>query len=207
MIDEKNSLIPPAVFIPAAERYSMMSTLDRWVIESAFAYCARAHAKNVLDTCAINLSGRSIGEEGLLAFIQKQFELFRIPPEMICFEITETAAISNLDKAIDFIAALKKIGCHFALDDFGSGMSSYAYLKQLPIDFLKIDGSFVKNIVDNPVDRAMVESINHIGHVMGIKTIAEFVENEAILMQLKKIGVDFAQGYGINRPHPLPEIS
>jgi EAL domain-containing protein (putative c-di-GMP-specific phosphodiesterase class I) len=125
------------------------------------------------------------------------------PPQLFCFEITETSAIANLSTASMFIRELKKMGCLFALDDFGSGLSSFGYLKNLPVDFLKIDGQFVKDIVDDPIDDAMVRSINEIGHVMGMQTIAEFVENEAILNRLKDIGVDFAQGYGVAKPEPL----
>ncbi len=146
-----------------------------------------------------------MGSEELLAYIRAQFELKIIPAENICFEITETAAIGNLNKAISFIKSLKKLGCKFALDDFGSGLSSFSYLKSLPVDYLKIDGVFVKDIVDDPVDAAMVEAINQVGHIMKIKTIAEFVENGEIMDILRKLGVDYAQGYHIDKPMPLNE--
>ena len=137
--------------------------------------------------------------------IKKLIEVSSISPENISFEITETAAISNLNLATNFISDLKAIGCNFALDDFGSGLSSFAYLKNLPVDYLKIDGAFVKDMNHNAIDRAMVESIHHIGSVMNLKTIAEFVENDEILQVLKEVGVDYAQGYGIARPKPLPQ--
>ena len=152
---------------------------------------------------AINLSGASINDDQFIDFVGEQFALHQIPPKAICFEITETIAITNLGKAADLIRSLKEFGCRFALDDFGSGMSSFAYLKNLPVDYLKIDGSFVKHIVEEPIDLAIVEAINQIGHVMGIKTIAEFVENDAILEKIKALGVDYAQGYGIGKPRPF----
>ena len=130
-----------------------------------------------------------------------QFSLYKIPPAGICFEITETSAIANLAQATALICQLKDLGCRFSLDDFGSGMSSFAYLKHLPVDYLKIDGGFVKDMIEDPIDHAMVEAINHIGHVMKIETIAEFVENEAVLVALRRVGVDYAQGYGIEKPY------
>jgi diguanylate cyclase (GGDEF)-like protein/PAS domain S-box-containing protein len=201
---EDGKLIPPMAFIPAAERYGLMPAIDRWVIREALAdYAQRAAQNNTPGTYAINLSGASISDENFLEFVLEQFAQYSVPPHMICFEITETSAIANLTLATTLIQRLKSIGCRFSLDDFGSGMSSFAYLKHLPVDYLKIDGSFVKDMVDDPIDFAMVESINHIGHVMGIQTIAEFVENDAILDALRKTGVDFAQGYGVAKPVPL----
>ncbi len=204
MRDETGDLVLPMAFIPAAERYNLMPALDRWVIQTAFAQYAkdRKHGR-MIRMRAINLSGASIGAPHLLAFIRKQFEVFQVPPEIICFEVTETSAIANLSQAAILIRDLKALGCRFALDDFGSGMSSFAYLKHLPVDFLKIDGSFVKDMIDDPIDRAMVEAINNIGHVMGIQTIAEFVSNKEILEALEQIGVDFAQGFGIEEPIPI----
>jgi EAL domain-containing protein (putative c-di-GMP-specific phosphodiesterase class I) len=156
-----------------------------------------------LAMCAINLSGSSIGDEEFLDYLHEQFERFAIAPSMICFEITETSAIANLASAIRFINQLKALGCRFSLDDFCAGMSSFAYLKHLPVDYLKIDGSFVKDMLDDPINRAMVEVINHIGHVMGKRTIAEFVETPLIEQALMEIGVDYAQGYLIERPQPF----
>jgi EAL domain-containing protein (putative c-di-GMP-specific phosphodiesterase class I) len=202
--DEAGRMILPDSFIPAAERYGLMTSLDRWVVQNVFkiiAQCIAEQHKGPLAMCAINLSGTTIGDEAFLHFLREQFVTYCIPPEMICFEITETSAISNLGSAIKFINELKGLGCHFSLDDFCAGMSSFAYLKHLPVDFLKIDGSFVKDMLDDPINRAMVEVINHIGHVMGKRTIAEFVETPQIEQALLEIGVDYAQGYVIERPH------
>jgi EAL domain-containing protein (putative c-di-GMP-specific phosphodiesterase class I) len=206
MLDERGALIPPMAFIPAAERYGLMPALDRWVIHSAFAKLTQMRADENFEpivTCSINISGASIVDERFLSFVQGKFIEFNVPHSTICFEITETAAIANLGKAKAFIDDLRSLGCRFSLDDFGAGMSSFAYLKHLPVDFLKIDGGFVKDMPDDPIDRAMVEAINNVGHVMGKITIAEFVENEACMSILREIGVDFAQGYGIHRPAPF----
>jgi diguanylate cyclase (GGDEF)-like protein/PAS domain S-box-containing protein len=205
---EDGKVVPPMAFIPAAERYGLMPAVDRWVIRNAFSsYMKRAALGHSQGTFAINLSGASISDEHFLEFVLTQFAQHNVPPQTVCFEITETSAIANLNHAAALIQKLKAIGCRFSLDDFGSGMSSFAYLKHLPVDFLKIDGSFVKDMVEDPIDLAMVQSINNIGHVMGIQTIAEFVENDAILDALRKVGVDFAQGYGVAKPVPLESIA
>ncbi|NEO84856.1 MAG: EAL domain-containing protein [Spirulina sp. SIO3F2] len=201
MVDENQDLIPPSVFIPAAERYDLMPALDQWVIRNCFAHFAE-HPLPSFQKCAINLSGASLNDDQFLAFLQDQFAEFAITPEQICFEITETTAIANLNQAIGFIGELKNLGCHFALDDFGSGMSSFGYLKSLPVDFLKIDGRFVKDIISDPTTYAIVESINHVGHVIGLQTIAECVEDEATIQQLQEIGIDYLQGYGTGQPEP-----
>ena len=208
LFDRNGILIPPMKFIPAAEHYDLMPTIDRWVISTFFAsyqkYCQSNESSSISKTIyTINLSGSSINSEQFFVFLKEQLAIHDIVPEKICFEITETAAIANLTKAAQFISEIKDLGCSFALDDFGSGMSSLAYLKNLPVDYLKIDGNFVKNIVDDPIDRATVECFNRIGEVMNIQTIAEFVENDAIMAQLREIGVNYAQGYGIERPVPL----
>ena len=202
MLDEKGELVPPMAFIPAAERYNLMPSIDRWVIRNAFAIIARQRAEKegAPGIFAINLSGASIGDERFLDYVREQFTHFAVPPHSICFEITETAAIARLDKATDFINQPKSLGCLFSLDDFGAGMSSFAYLKHLPVDFLKIDGGFVKDMADDPIDRAMVEAINSVGHVMGKKTIAEFVDGERVIRLLREMGVDYAQGYGVAKP-------
>ena len=208
MVDEKGDIIPPAAFIPAAERYNLMPAVDRWVIRNAFALFGTdicGDPDGFQKAFSINLSGASLGDEHFLDFIHEQFTLHNIPPQAICFEITETAVIANLDRAMTFMRALREKGCRFALDDFGSGLSSFAYLKNLPVDYLKIAGTFVRNMADNPTDCAMVDAIHRVGQVMGIKTVAEFVENDAILEKLKGLGVDFAQGYGIARPRPVSE--
>lgn len=202
MRDENNEIVPPMAFIPAAERYGMMPLLDRWVIQTAFSQYANRHGSDANVTCSINLSGKSICDESFYAFVLEQFALYQLSPKNICFEITETAAIANLNQASVLIRDLKAIGCRFSLDDFGSGMSSFAYLKHLHVDYLKIDGGFVKDMIEDPIDHAMVASIHHIGHVMGIQTIAEFVENDAIMEALRKIGVNYAQGYGVEKPKP-----
>ena len=204
MIDENGELVPPMAFIPAAERYSLMPSIDRWVIRTAFTDIARQQkAGGGYDHCAINLSGASIGDDRFLEFLRDEFARSAVLPQSICFEITETAAIANLDKAARFIRELKALGCLFSLDDFGAGMSSFAYLKHLPVDFLKIDGGFVKDMADDPIDHAMVEAINSVGHVMGKQTIAEFVSDERVVEMLRQMGVDYAQGYGVSKPRPF----
>lgn len=206
MRDEEGQLISPMAFIPAAERYGLMPAIDFWVIRTAFAQYAR-HCRHEAQGChfSINLSGATLGDDKLLPFIREQLLHFDVPPTAICFEITETTAIAKLTLASKLIAELRQLGCRFALDDFGSGMSSFAYLKNLPVDFIKIDGAFVRDLERDPIDRAMVEAINNIGHVMGIKTIAEFVETEAIADELRRMGVDYAQGYWVGRPEPIDE--
>jgi diguanylate cyclase (GGDEF)-like protein len=204
MLDEAGKLVPPSDFIPAAERYNLMPTLDRWVVSNALNWLAANKGTPIV--CAINLSGHSMTDEHFLEFVIAQIKGTGIPPDHLCFEITETAAISNLTKAIHFISELKALGCRFSLDDFGSGLSSFGYLKNLPVDYLKIDGSFVKDMDHNATSYAMVEAINNIGHTMHIQTIAEFVENQAILDKLQQLGVDFAQGYLIARPSPLDQF-
>lgn len=205
MEDTDGSLVPPMAFIPAAERYSIMPLIDRWVFKNSLEWLkANPLGRNDRpNSLSINISGQSLSDELFLGYLLDQFDQTGVSAQQICLEITETAAIANIGQAMEFIDALKARGCSFALDDFGSGMSSYSYLKNLDVDFLKIDGSFIKDMANDPVDLAMVESINHIGHVMGIKTIAEFVENEATLERLREIGVNYDQGYHIHKPEPL----
>ncbi len=205
MIDEQGDLVGPQNFIPAAERYQLMAAIDRWVINAAFTTIAEHNANHEQQwSFSINLSGQSLSDPELLEYIIETQSKVELNPQWICFEITETAAISKLSQAKKFITFLKQIGFRFALDDFGSGMSSFAYLRELNIDFLKIDGAFVKQIDQNRIDYAMVSSINQIGQLMGIQTIAEFVENDHILELIKALQIDFAQGYGIDKPKPLP---
>jgi diguanylate cyclase (GGDEF)-like protein/PAS domain S-box-containing protein len=207
MQDDNGRLVPPNAFLPAVERYNRAPKLDRWILDKVLLLLAEN--RNVLsqiDKCSINLSGQSLVSEGFLPFIVAKLKEYKIQPSKICFEITETAAIANLDQATSFVQSLKDLGCYFALDDFGSGLSSFAYLKTLPVDFLKIDGMFVKDIHKDDVSRAMVKAINEMGHVLGKQTIAEYVENEEILDILKKIGVDFAQGFHAGRPAPILEF-
>lgn len=208
MVDERARIIPPGAFIPAAERYNLMPTIDRWVIRETLEMLRVAQGTLAFPPieCAINLSGQSLCDEHFLEYVVDQFDASGIPCESVCFEITETAAVANLSKATRFITVLKGMGCSFALDDFGAGLSSFGYLKSLPVDYLKIDGGFVRDMVVDRVDRAMVESINQIGHVLKLKTIGEFVEDEAILAELERAGVDFAQGSAIAPPRPLREV-
>ena len=207
LLDESGNVILPGTFLPAAERYGLMPAIDRWVIDTFFAgyetYCLAHPESSPFNLYTINLSGASINSKDFSEFLHQQFERYSVRPATICFEITETVAIANLDDAIALISWLKDLGCLIALDDFGSGMSSLNYLKNLPIDYLKIDGSFVVNIASDKIDYATVECFNHLSQIMDIKTIAEFVENETILQNLKQIGIDYAQGYGIERPQPL----
>lgn len=202
MKGENNEIIPPGAFLPAAERYNVAPDIDRYVIKEVFKYINSSSEKNNI-VYGINLSQMSIGAEGFLAFILLQFKLFNVSGSRICFEITETAAVKDINVAVQFIKALKSYGCRFALDDFGRGLSSLVYLKTLPVDYLKIDGLFVKDILSDVVDLAMVKSINDIGHVMNMKTIAEFVESKEIYLQLKEIGVDCVQGNWIGEPIEL----
>jgi len=204
MVDDQDQIISPALFIPAAERYQLMPNIDRWVINAVFKAIQEGRLlSNEHSRCFINLSGQSLGDSEVLQLILEQLNTVPVAPEKLCFEITETAAMANLAHAVNFVTVLESRGCCFALDDFGSGLSSFAYLKNLPVDYIKIDGHFVKDMINNPIDRTMVESINNIGHVMGIRTIGEFVEDQATRDALKNAGVDYAQGYGIAKPKPL----
>lgn len=203
VLDEQGEPQSPALIIPAAERYGLMGEVDRWVINRTFEMAA---ASASVPELSINLSGLSIGDEKFVTFVREALQRHRLDASRFCFEITETAAISQLGQAMHFIHEMKQLGFRFALDDFGSGMSSFAYLKNLPVDYLKIDGVFVRDIADDRIDRAFVEAIARIGHVMGKKLIAEFVENDAILRELEVIGVDYAQGYGIGRPQPFEQL-
>jgi len=201
MIGHDGEMVPPGAFIPAAERYDLMTAIDRWVVRNTLSWMGAESADTSL--IAINLSGSSVNNREFLEDIKAQIDHFRVRPERLCFEITETAAISDLVKARHFIDELKVLGCRFALDDFGSGLSSFGYLKTLPVDYLKIDGMFVRDILSDPFDNAMVESINSIGQLMGLKTIAEFVENQETMSRLADLGIDYVQGYHIGRPEPL----
>lgn len=201
MEDKNGTIIPPMSFLPAADRYDIMPKIDKWVIEASFTKISHEikHTKNRIYN--INLSGQTLHDKGIIDFIKNKIQQLNIPPEIICFEITETAVISNFTTAINLIHTLKEFGCKFALDDFGSGLSSFSYLKKLPVDYLKIDGEFVRDILYDQMDRAILTSICSIGHEMGLKTVAEYVESTGILAACVEIGVDYAQGYAIEKPY------
>ena len=207
MIDEQGNPIPTGTLITAAERFNLMGVIDRWVIRTTFALVQQGKLKaNADNVVAINLSGNSINDEDFLEFVRAQLKNFKMPSAHICFEITETAAIHNIEKAGVFIRTLKSEGCQFALDDFGAGASSFGYLKHLPVDYLKIDGIFVRDFEKDSINRAMVEAVAKIGRVIGIATIAEWVESETVLDQIRDIGIDYAQGYAVSRPRSLDVV-
>lgn len=202
MQNRDGGLVPPGAFIPAAERYNLISEIDRWVVTNVCRCLSGADGPARL--CFINLSGQTMGDETFPSFIRGQFDRFKIDASRICFEITETAAITNLQNAVRFVRDIKAEGCFFALDDFGAGLSSFAYLKAIPADYLKIDGGFVRAMIEDPMDSAIVQAIHQIGKVAGMRTIAEFVETEAVRSQLQTVGIDFAQGFAIDIPRPAP---
>jgi len=202
MLDERGRLIAPMAFIPAAERFGAMARLDRWVVTRSLRWLSAQRAA-APPTISVNISTHSLSDDGFLGFVITELRSSGVEPAQVCFEITETSAIANWNRASQFIRTLKEIGCRFALDDFGSGMSSFGYLKNLPVDYLKIDGTFVRDMVEDRVDFAMVEAINRVGQVMGMGIIAESVENQETLERLAHMGVDFAQGFYIRVPEAL----
>lgn len=212
MVDEKGALVPPMAFIPAAERYGLMPGIDRWVIRNLFARHSeqwrdcRAQTSRDGWLYAVNISGVSLSDDHFLHFLREHIDAYEVPPKALCFEVTETAAITNLAKASRFMRELRALGCHFALDDFGAGMSSFHYLKSLPVDYIKIDGAFVRDMAHDPMDHALVEAINRIGHVLDLKTIAESVETPEILAAVRALGVDYAQGFALHRPQLFSEL-
>ena len=207
MIDPDGNLVPPMAFIPAAERYGLMSRIDRWVVRHTIELLQQQAPAGFGDDgwISVNLSAQSLCDDGFLELVLRLLDQSSLDPGMICFEITETSAIANLARAMEFITRLRDRGCRFALDDFGSGVSSFAYLKNLPVDIVKIDGTFVRDIQENEINLALVEAINRVGHVMGIRTVAEYVENLEIVRLLQELGVDYGQGFGIHEPVPLTE--
>ncbi|MGE8447789.1 MAG: EAL domain-containing protein, partial [Comamonas sp.] len=200
------NIISPVLFIPAAERYGLMPMVDRWVVKQSLrtlAHLQKSGQVPAISCCAINLSGTSLGDERLLGFLQEQIALHAVDPGTLCFEITETAAITHLPNAIRLVKALKALGCRFSMDDFGAGVSSFSSLKNLPVDFLKIDGAIVADMLNEPAHRAMVDAINHLGHALGMRTIAEFASTPEIVETLRSMGIDYAQGYAVGRPQPF----
>ncbi len=204
LIDEQGKMTGDANFFSAAEHFGFAPLIDQWVVSTALDWLEHNpdHLQQLYLSC-INLSGLSLGQEDFLGFLQKRLREGRVPPEKICFEITETAAMTNLDRATEFMSTLKEMGCSFSMDDFGTGLSSYAYLRKLPVDFLKIDGSFVRKIADDPIDLALLRSMNEIGQMLGKKTIAEYAENDLVIKKLRELGVDYMQGHGISLPVPM----
>lgn len=216
MVDSAGNLIPPGGFMPVAERYNLLTSIERWVIGSLVEFLHRQyesgtipHGKAVLTDAfyAVNLSGVSINDSSFIDFLRKLLIRFNLPRGLLCFEVTESTAISNLTKAAQLMHEMKAMGCRFALDDFGIGMSSFAYLKYLPVDYIKIDGVFIRDMATDPMDHAIVEAINRIAHILGLKTVAEFVENETTLESLRALNVDYAQGYFIAKPEALTKTA
>jgi EAL domain-containing protein (putative c-di-GMP-specific phosphodiesterase class I) len=208
MKDETGKIVSPTDFILAAERYGITPQIDRWVVENALRWLvSEADERERLALCSINLSGQSLVDDKFLPFVQRVLKNSGIDGSKICFEITETAAIASYAQANRFVNAMKELGCRFALDNFGTGLSSFGYLKHFPVDFLKIDGCFVKEILHDPIDREMVRSINEIGHLTGKLTIAEFAENGEIINMLRNLGVDYAQGYGVASPQRIAKAA
>lgn len=201
MRDEDDYVIPPNLFLPAAERYKLIYKVDHWVIQDAISKMARIQDK--FNWVSINLSGQTIIHESTFDIISSTIKTSGMDPRKVCFEVTETAAISNPQQGIAFLNKLTQLGCLVSLDDFGTGLSSYEYLKQLPAHILKIDGQFIKNMLDDELDLAMVKSMNEIAHIMEKKTIAEFVENKEIFNKLIEMGVDYAQGYYLDTPKDI----
>jgi EAL domain-containing protein (putative c-di-GMP-specific phosphodiesterase class I) len=203
--DEHGGVINPGACLSAAEKYDMINMIDRWVVHNTFRWLAE-NRDFPLDHLNINLSGMSVTREDFLHYIYDLAESMLVPTEKVCFEITETAAVENITKAKHFIMSVKQMGCRVALDDFGSGMCSFSYLKNLPVDYVKIDGEFVREIHNDPVSRSMVEAINSVCQKMGIETVAEYVESKDVMDVLIDIGVNYAQGFGIAEPSPLSDL-
>ncbi len=201
LLDENGKIVMPEQFLEIANLYSMMPRIDLWVIDSLFNYLSNANFTNWDNICfSVNISGASLNDNEFFRYLYQKFQYHKLPPELFCFEITETIAINNLSQASKFIKTLKSLGCSFALDDFGKGMSSLTYLKNLPVDYLKIDGSFIKEIHTEAVTKAMVQAIHYLAKALGVKTIAEFAENQDIVDILKELHIDYAQGYHFGKP-------
>ncbi len=207
LVDEDGSLVLPSTFIPAAERYNLMTQIDRWVIDKTLQFLATDKKLENDVLVFINLSGTSLSHNDLTGYIQQKIDQYQVSPQQLCFEITETSAISNLSTALEFIYEMRNLGCCMALDDFGTGMSSFSYLRTLPVDFIKIDGEFVKTMAEDKMNMAIVNAINNIGHEAGLKTIGEYAETQQLIDGLKQLGVDYAQGFGIQHPQEVKMVS
>ena len=207
LLDDDDRQVSPAEFLSAAERYQLMEELDRWVVANTLELIGRSVAslKGSGARFAINLSGQSLGSEEFLGFVQQQLATSGVPPEMLCFEITETVAVANLQRAQTFMHTLRRTGCHFSLDDFGTGLSSFAYLKLFPVDTLKIDGSFIRDLPTNVISQSVVAAISEVARVMQLETVAEFVQDDATLALLRKLGITWAQGYLLGKPEALSD--
>jgi diguanylate cyclase (GGDEF)-like protein len=207
MMSSDGAIMEPEAFMQAAEHYRLVSKIDRWVIESAFLYLSRllqqGSTSRDLGVYFIGISGSSLSESAFYDYVKEKLVEYSIPPELICFEVKETIALSQYGSAMDFIKNIRSSGCRIAIDDFGAGLSSFTYLKSVPVDYVKINGGFVGRVVDDPMDCAIVEAINQIGHIAGLQTIAELVESDSVMYKLKDIGVDYAQGNNLDMPHPI----
>jgi diguanylate cyclase (GGDEF)-like protein len=205
--NDDGSLLEPEAFIPAAEHFHLFGKIDRWVIDTAFEYLAnllrQGNTPTDLGVYFISVSGSSLGDAGFFDFVKDKLELYGIPGEMVCFEVKESTALSQYGPAVEFIKNIRQNGCRIAIDDFGAGLSSFSYLKHIPVDYVKIAGGFIGHVDDDPMDCAIVEAINQIGHIAGLQTIAEWVESDSVMYKLKDIGVDYAQGNKLDAPHPI----
>ena len=201
--DEDGVMVPPGAFIPAAERFGLMLQLDRWVVDTALANFSRLHAQGrPIDLCAINLSAQTVEDDGFAGFVLERLRRYAVPAHRVCFEITETAAVASMIRVIGLMGELRKAGCRFSLDDFGAGMASFGYLKNLPVDYVKIDGSFIRNLETDPISASIVRAVTDIGHQLGLKVVAEWVGDENTVATLRAAGVDYAQGFHVHRPEP-----
>jgi EAL domain-containing protein (putative c-di-GMP-specific phosphodiesterase class I) len=208
LTEPDGSLTSPLEFIETAERYGYMSMVDRWVVKEAFGWISLLiDRQKVVPNISINLSGSSVTDDAFMEYLLEQISEFGVGTNRLCFEITETGTISNLVKAADFVRTFRNIGCKFSIDDFGTGLASHNYLRELPVDYVKIDGSFIKDISENRNNYAMARSINDLAHFLGQETIAESVESDAIIKSLREIGVDYLQGWGVGKPKILTEVT
>jgi EAL domain-containing protein (putative c-di-GMP-specific phosphodiesterase class I) len=206
--DETGRLSSPQDFINQAERFGYMTEVDRWVVKHVFIWiCEMMDELKVVPNLSINLSGNSITDDKFMEYLFEEISEYGVGTNKICFEITETGSISNMVKATDFVNEFKNIGCKFSIDDFGTGLASHSYLRELPVDYVKIDGTFITNIHNSPKDYAMAKSINDLAHFLGQETIAEFAESEEIIEKLREMGVDYVQGWGVGKPTPLTVLA